>query len=580
MEEQAKPKQEWRQTPEQKTRPVPPQAASGLSRRKLLAAMGMAGAGAAGLLYGVDKLTGTAKAEELDECETICVDSIATLLALPEARRNGAFLYQATGYYAGSIVGGGLFHWDAVSTAADDGGTVFAVPGVLMGRFLRIHSGTLTLWDFGCVTTTSVDNRDRILAALYSNADTIIVPAGQFDTSPILIGQAASGKRLVGVGFASCLSLIGHMTAAAGLLHFPRVGDPYGGTMAGADNFSIDRLRLRGDQATGTVSTTGLVMYNGTNIEVGTLWSHGFYKSGMLIAGLPQRVRISTYYGYDNGNHSTSSTGGQGFAIVSDTNDYPAVHVEYAECWGNGLSNFGQGLDMSRGNVTIGTLLAYDNGSSGMKIVTAQNVKIGTLIAARNNKHAGQTFGALYTNGDFGKLSIGTFDVDQPAGSGLVVVNSGSVSIGSFRARNCPSSAVTCPLPAGKMATVHIGELEIDSISLTGLLLSAPSGTLHFSANKIIMRNIGGTGIIANCHHFYAGEINVYQPQATPVSVTGSYGNFFVSSVTSLADTFIGTVVSISASVSKATILSIRKFGTHSSAIVDNGVGTYAPNNA
>ncbi|MBD2863221.1 hypothetical protein [Paenibacillus oceani] len=580
MEEQAKQNQEWRQTREQESKPAPPQAASGLSRRKLLAAMGMAGAGAAGLLYGVDRLPVTAKSKEVEECKTICVGSIAALLTLPEAKRNEAILYQITGYYAGSTVGGGLFHWDAVSTAADDGGTVFAVPGVLSGRFLRIHSGTLTLWDFGCVTAASFDNRERILAALYSNADTIIVPAGQFDSSPIQIGQAASGKRLAGVGFASCLSLIGHMTSSAGLLHFPRVGDPYGGAMTGAANFSIDRLRLRGDQATGTVSTTGLVIYTATHIEVGTLWSHGFYKSGMLIAGLPQHVRISTYYGYDNGNHPTSSTGGQGFAIVSDTNDYPAVHVEYAECWGNGLSNYGQGLDMVRGNATIGTLLAYDNGSSGMKIVNAQNLKIGTLIASRNNKHAGKTFGALYTNGDFGELSIGTFDVDQPAGSGLVIVNSGSVSIGSFRAKNCPSSAITCPLPAGKTATVLIGELEIDSISLTGLLLSAPSSTLHFSANKITMRNIGGAGIIANCHHFYAGEINAYQPQATPVLVTGSYGNFFVSSVTSLADTFIGTVVSISASVSRATILSIRKFGTHSSAIVDNGIDTYAPNNA
>lgn len=32
--------------------------------------------------------------------------------------------------------------------------------------------------------------------------------------------------------------------------------------------------------------------------------------------------------------------------------------------------------------------------------------------------------------------------------------------------------------------------------------------------------------------------------------------------------------------VSKATLLSIRKFGTHSPAIVDNGIGIYAPNNA
>src|SRR5690606_34293666 len=302
----------------------------------------------------------------------VYINSISEMLSIPASGRSINHVYVVESYYGGWAVelpyigprGGGLFVWDADSVAEDNGVTVFEVSGVAAGRWRRVlRNGTVSLWDAGCVTTAGVDNHDRILAALYCEADVVHVPGYQFDTTPLEVGLQANGKSLLGVGIDSCLSMIGEVTKARALLHIPKVGDAYNGSVAGAQNFTIDNIRLRGDQHTGAFSTTGLVAYDAVNLQIGTLWSHGFYKSGMLFGGSPTRINVGRYYGYNNGNHPTSSTGGQGFAIVSDVDDYPAIHVEYAECWSNGINNFGQGLDMVRGNFTAGTLVFHDNGA-------------------------------------------------------------------------------------------------------------------------------------------------------------------------------------------------------------------------
>ena len=54
-----------------------------------------------------------------------------------------------SGYYAGSLKGGGILVWDADSTAADDGGVTFAVAGVTTGRWVRLLDGFVTPETFG-----------------------------------------------------------------------------------------------------------------------------------------------------------------------------------------------------------------------------------------------------------------------------------------------------------------------------------------------------------------------------------------------------------------------------------------------
>ena len=51
--------------------------------------------------------------------------------------------YQLLGYLAPGDGGQGSFRWDAASTATDDGGTCFAVAGVVTGRWLRVYDAPI-----------------------------------------------------------------------------------------------------------------------------------------------------------------------------------------------------------------------------------------------------------------------------------------------------------------------------------------------------------------------------------------------------------------------------------------------------
>lgn len=64
------------------------------------------------------------------------VSSVASIddLRLQAGRFNGQQI-SLSGYYTGSTKGGGVFVWDAASTAADDGVRYFAVAGVATGRW-------------------------------------------------------------------------------------------------------------------------------------------------------------------------------------------------------------------------------------------------------------------------------------------------------------------------------------------------------------------------------------------------------------------------------------------------------------
>lgn len=67
----------------------------------------------------------------------VAVASIADLLLSP---RTLAQHVSVRGYNSGTSFGGGLFYWNASSTATADSYLVFAVPGVTTGRWLRILS--------------------------------------------------------------------------------------------------------------------------------------------------------------------------------------------------------------------------------------------------------------------------------------------------------------------------------------------------------------------------------------------------------------------------------------------------------
>lgn len=161
---------------------------------------------AAGLAMDLLNDTDPAKGAALVGRSSIAIDSIADLLL---ASRSETSRYLVKGYNAGTDFGGGEFYWDAASVAADNGGTIFEVPSVTTGRFIRIYSGNSVdpTW-FGAVD--GVDSTAALFAC-HAAGHNVAYPPGRWIHSNINGIPLLEGQRIFGAG--------GHrFTTGAGLL--------------------------------------------------------------------------------------------------------------------------------------------------------------------------------------------------------------------------------------------------------------------------------------------------------------------------------------------------------------------------
>jgi len=125
-----------------------------VSRRRFVSMLGIAGLAAAGFGVGATTLyPGAAEASIGNAVERIA--DIATLQATPGEYEGQ--LIEVVSYYSTwasdprGPVGGGCFIWSSASTAGDNGGTVFQVTGVVIGRWIRHNVHSVTPEMFGSV---------------------------------------------------------------------------------------------------------------------------------------------------------------------------------------------------------------------------------------------------------------------------------------------------------------------------------------------------------------------------------------------------------------------------------------------
>lgn len=121
------------------------------SRRKLALAL-LGGVAGALMLEGCDDDANNAAASDFEpeirgtaQELTVTVTTVAALAATTGGAAND--LAHVLGYYSAGDGGGGLFYWDATSTATQNGGTI--VGSNVSGRWRRLYSGALNVKWFG-----------------------------------------------------------------------------------------------------------------------------------------------------------------------------------------------------------------------------------------------------------------------------------------------------------------------------------------------------------------------------------------------------------------------------------------------
>jgi hypothetical protein len=142
---------------------------------------------------------------------------------------------------ANAPLGGGLVVWDAQSTAADDGGAVFAVSGVTNGRWLRHRAHLLCPDDFGVVHEDSPTTDQTAKVQAFFNA---------------MSGRSLCVGRTMTVGVSDTLVMPSDVTWKANGVNLYTLGTFVGDTgfrvlikHVDVSNISVEGLKIDGNQA-------------------------------------------------------------------------------------------------------------------------------------------------------------------------------------------------------------------------------------------------------------------------------------------------------------------------------------------
>lgn len=154
------------------------------------------------------------------------VQTIADLKAIDVATLTDKQQALVAGYSAPGDGGGGVFYYDAVEVAADNGGTVIA-PTAGAGRWLRAYSGAVNVKWFGAKGDGATDD-SAVLQATINATEKVFIPSGIFyftakislRSGTALVGEAGSTLKYGGAG-SSSLSVAPFELREAGIIAAP-----------------------------------------------------------------------------------------------------------------------------------------------------------------------------------------------------------------------------------------------------------------------------------------------------------------------------------------------------------------------
>ena len=230
---------------------------------------------------------GTTLLESINTCfDTpiqVHLSNIAALRAFPHASLSSGYTVNVGGYYSEGDGGGGTFFWDGTEAVANDnGGTIIAPTGALVGCWKRIFSGVYNAQWFGISTNVLdvADNSVVINAMITAIAGAglslaVYIPSGSYHCNTTIVIDGSRNINFYGDGKSTILDFTG-IAAASDCLHLKEVDRSRFADFVinGRSDDSTKGIRI-GDDIAGTVSSANWFY----NIELKN-HEHALYGEG------------------------------------------------------------------------------------------------------------------------------------------------------------------------------------------------------------------------------------------------------------------------------------------------------------
>jgi hypothetical protein len=373
------------------------------------------------------------------------VATIAAMKALAIADIPNGKQIMVSGYYAAGDGGGGVFYFNAVSSAADNGGTIIA-PSAGSGRWIRVYSGTLKSKQFGLVGDGSTNNTTALTACLAAmvSGDNLVFSDGTYLTDPITIATDS-------------ISLESENEFGAVLRQ--RVNTNKTIFSVTSDHVKFQGLGFDGNASTPGGISNGMVRFIGTT--GGIISNCLFQNSG----GEGVTFETSTNYKVYNSTFSSCYRGLYGNTQNITTAEYVSIHD-------NVFKNIGQIRSFSVNSLTRSSSTATATTSTAHGFTSGEFVRISGASPSGYNLTAavtvtGSTTFTYTVDSTLSTPASGTITAEGITGNALQIAATETAPLKNFSIAfnqfNSPNCAQLIDLYRGSNCGAVIGNQLIGS---------------------------------------------------------------------------------------------------------------------